>query len=167
MSGAIRRFLSMFRGNDAAVPAPVFSLPHVVIAPPVTGVLPGELTARDMDRLRGVHADLQRVVIRAAQNGAKFAVLEGLRSQARQAELVARGASRTMHSRHLTGHAVDLAATIHGEIRWDWPLYDRLAGQVKAAARDEGVAIEWGGDWTAFRDGPHWQLPWPEGDRRA
>jgi peptidoglycan L-alanyl-D-glutamate endopeptidase CwlK len=60
----------------------------------------------------------------------------------------------------LTGHAVDLAALVGGEIRWDWPLYDRLAVAMKGAAKECGVRIEWGGDWTSFKDGPHFQLPW-------
>ena len=47
-----------------------------------------------------------------------FQVQEGLRTRERQAELVARGASRTMHSRHLTGHAVDLVALGGAEISW-------------------------------------------------
>jgi peptidoglycan L-alanyl-D-glutamate endopeptidase CwlK len=88
-----------------------------------------------------------------------FAVLEGLRSKARQRELFNAGASQTLNSRHLTGHAVDLGAWVGGEIRWDWPLYDRIANAMKMAANIEKVPIQWGGDWTSFRDGPHFQLP--------
>jgi len=47
-----------------------------------------------------------------------FRVQEGLRTGERQAELVARGASRTMRSRHLAGHAVDLVAPGGSEISW-------------------------------------------------
>lgn len=78
----------------------------------------------------------------------------------RQKELLAQGATTTLKSRHLTGHAVDLAAMSGGEIRWDWPLYHKLAVIIKAAAAAEKVKIEWGGDWRKFKDGPHWQLPW-------
>ena len=117
------------------------------------------LTDRDRRRLAGVHPDLVRVIERAARDGAvQFIVTEGLRTEARQRELVAAGASRTMKSRHLTGHAVDLAVTVGGEVRWDWPLYTKLGAAVKAAAAAERVAIEWGGDWPRFRDGPHFQL---------
>jgi hypothetical protein len=42
---------------------------------------------------------------------------------------------------------IDLAARVDGEIRWDWPLYHKLAAAMKEAARLEGVQIEWGGDW--------------------
>lgn len=115
------------------------------------------LTARDMQRLSGVHPDLVRVISRARAS-ADFIVTEGLRTEARQRQLVAAGASQTMHSRHLTGHAVDLAALVDGAVRWDWPLYDRLALAVKRAAVEEEVAIVWGGDWPKFRDGPHFEL---------
>lgn len=113
--------------------------------------------------LKGVHPDLVRVVRRAARDTAvDFTVTEGLRSVQRQRMLVARGASQTMRSRHLTGHAIDLAAMVGGEVRWDWPLYHRLAAAMKGAAQAEGVPLEWGGDWRSFPDGPHYQLPWKD-----
>ena len=115
------------------------------------------LTPRDMQRLSGVHPDLVRVISRARAS-ADFVVTEGLRSTERQRQLVASGASQTMASRHLTGHAVDVAALVGGVVRWDWPLYDRLAQAVKKAAAEEEVAIVWGGDWPKFRDGPHFEL---------
>src|SRR5918995_7391971 len=75
------------------------------------------LSKLSSDRLQGVHPDLVRVVERAIQITTQdFRVQEGLRTRERQAALVARGASRTMNSRHLTGHAVDLVALGGGEI---------------------------------------------------
>ncbi len=119
------------------------------------------LTARCGQRLAGVHPDLVRVVERAARDGTKFRVIEGLRSMDRQAELVRAGRSQTMRSRHLTGHAVDLAALDEaGRVTWARPAYEALASQVKAAAAVEGVPIGWGGDFRGFFDGPHFQLPW-------
>ena len=123
-----------------------------------------KLNAYSIAKLRGVHPDLMRVVLRCAADwkdgGTGFIVTCGLRTLAEQKVLVAKGASKTLRSRHLTGHAVDLAATIGGNVRWDWPLYDRLAKAMKAAAKAEKVAVEWGGDWKTFKDGPHYQLPW-------
>jgi peptidoglycan L-alanyl-D-glutamate endopeptidase CwlK len=87
-----------------------------------------------------------------------FVVIEGLRSVTRQKKLVAQGASKTMNSRHLTGHAVDIVPIIDGVIRWDWPLYDVLAVAVKKAAKELDVMLVWGGDWVTFRDGPHFEL---------
>jgi peptidoglycan L-alanyl-D-glutamate endopeptidase CwlK len=115
-------------------------------------------------RLRGVHPDLVRVVRRCATDWADpetgFIVTQGLRTLEEQKLLKAKGASRTLRSRHLTGHAVDLAVSVQGQIRWDWPLYAKLAKAMKAAAKVEKVPLEWGGDWTSFKDGPHFQLPW-------
>lgn len=117
------------------------------------------LSKRSLNALDGVHPDLVRVIKRAIETTPiDFVVIEGLRTLERQHQLVAAGASRTTKSRHLTGHAVDLAALVGNEIRWDWPLYDRLAKAVKRAADDEGVGIVWGGDWPTFRDGCHFEL---------
>lgn len=121
-----------------------------------------KLSDRSRKNLEGVHPDLVRVVEAAhALARMEFIVTEGLRTRARQEALVKAGASSTMNSRHLTGHAVDLAAVVDGEVRWDWPLYERLAAIVKTSAMAERVPIEWGGDW-AIRDGPHFQLPWKD-----
>lgn len=120
------------------------------------------LSLRSQQNLAGVHADLVRVVVRALEiTTVDFAVIEGVRTRDRQRELVGSGASMTQNSRHLTGHAVDLAAWVGG-IRWDWPLYHKIADAMKAAAAELGVAIVWGGDWRSFPDGPHFEL-----DRRV
>jgi peptidoglycan L-alanyl-D-glutamate endopeptidase CwlK len=125
--------------------------------------MPYALGARSLERLQGVHPDLVRVVKRAiTMTDLDFTVLEGLRTLARQKQLMAQGATKTMNSRHLTGHAVDIAPMIDGAVSWDWPLYHRLAKTVKAAAAAEGVPLQWGGDWRTFKDGPHWELPWAQ-----
>jgi peptidoglycan L-alanyl-D-glutamate endopeptidase CwlK len=121
------------------------------------------LSERSQKAMYGVHPDLGRVIYAAADRidmteGIGFIVTEGLRSPVRQKELFEAGATRTMNSRHLTGHAVDLAVTVWGDVRWDWPLYKKLADIVKAAASDLGVKITWGGDWRTFKDGPHFEL---------
>jgi peptidoglycan L-alanyl-D-glutamate endopeptidase CwlK len=120
------------------------------------------LNQRSLRNLRGVHPELVAVVRRAAELAGDaslgFIVTEGMRTPARQRELLASGASRTMKSRHLTGHAVDLAATLDGQVRWDWPLYRKLADLMKVAANQLGVQIVWGGDWRSFKDGPHFEI---------
>lgn len=114
------------------------------------------LGPRSRDNLEGVHTDLQRVVERAIEITDKdFTVIEGLRSKARQRELVNDGKSKTMNSRHLTGHAVDIAPW---PISWDWDEFYPIADAMKEAADELGVALEWGGDWKSFPDAPHWQL---------
>lgn len=134
-----------------------------------------KLSKRSMDRLTGVHPDLVAVVHRAiSRTEVDFAVLEGLRTEARQRQLVKAGASKTMNSRHLTGHAVDLGAWVGGTIRWDWPLYLKIAEAMRAAAVELGTPVRWGGTWgllsdingpitsevlhKRFPDGPHFEL---------
>ena len=122
-----------------------------------------KLSQKSLDRLSGVHPDLVAVVKRAIEiSEVDFAVLEGVRSKARQEQLIKAGASQTMRSRHLTGHALDLGAYVGGSVRWDWPLYGKIALAMKAAALELQIALEWGGDWKTFKDGPHFQLTWEE-----
>ena len=117
------------------------------------------LSIRSRERLKGVHPALVGLIEAAiATSPVDFMVTEGLRTRKRQAALVKAGASRTLNSRHITGHAVDLAAVIDGQIRWDWPLYPRIAAHIQATAARQGVAIVWGGDWPRLRDGPHFEL---------
>jgi len=124
-----------------------------------------ELNSKSVGLLKKVHPDLVRVVVRAAQmTDLDFIVTCGARTVEEQREMVRKGASKTMKSRHIIAangfsHAVDLAAMIGGKLKWDWPLYSRLAKTMKAAAKAEKVPIEWGGDWK-FKDGPHYQLAW-------
>ena len=100
------------------------------------------LGPRSKQRLRGVHPDLVKVVERAIKiTDVDFTVLEGLRTPERQKALVEAGASQTLNSRHLTGHAVDLGAWVGDEVRWDWPLYHKIAAAMKEAAKQEGVSI--------------------------
>jgi len=123
--------------------------------------MPYSFGSRSLGRLEGIHPDLRKVMDRAiATTDIDFTVLEGMRTMSRQRKLVASGASRTLRSRHLTGHAIDIAPLVDGKVSWDWPIYHRLAPTIKKAAQDVGVKIEWGGDWRSFKDGPHWQLPW-------
>ena len=118
------------------------------------------LGQRSKLRLTGIHPDLVKVVERAIKiTGVDFTVLEGIRTPERQKALVEAGASQTLNSRHLTGHAVDLGAWVGDEVRWDWPLYYKIAAAMKDASKQVNVPIEWGGDWRNFKDGPHFQLP--------
>ena len=93
-----------------------------------------------------------------------FRVTEGARTLERQKDLLKEGATTTLNSRHITGmdgwaKAVDLVATPCGKISWDWKYYLLLAKAMKAAGKELQIGIEWGGDWTTFIDGPHFQLP--------
>lgn len=121
------------------------------------------LSQKSIDRLSGVHPDLVAVVKRALEiTEVDFAVLEGVRSRTRQEQLFKQKATKTMNSRHLTGHAVDLGAYVGGSLRWDWPLYYQIADAMKAAAAELEIPLTWGGDWKTFPDGPHFELPWAQ-----
>jgi len=121
------------------------------------------LNTRSLTALKGVHGDLVRVVKRAAElSPTPFIITEGLRTLERQKELVAKGASKTMNSRHLTGHAIDFVPVVGGQITWKWPAFHPIAAAFKQAAKELKVRIVWGGDWRTFKDGPHIEL-----DRKA
>lgn len=137
--------------------------------------------------LIGVHKDLVAVVELAIQKSIQdFAVHDGIRTLAEQQQLVAAGASQTLDSRHITGHAVDLVPYINGKLRWEWPPIYVIADAVRMAARELSIPIRWGGAWDvdftqstestedlvtayvarrkkqgmkAFIDGPHYELP--------
>jgi peptidoglycan LD-endopeptidase CwlK len=120
-----------------------------------------KLSKRSKERLEGVHPDLVRVVHRALQlSPIDFGISEGLRTRERQIQLKKAGASKTLNSRHLSGHAVDVVAYIGKDVRWDWPLYEQIAVAFKQAASELDVPIIWGGDWKTLRDGPHFELSW-------
>lgn len=130
-----------------------------------------KLGSKSKRKLIGVNPDLVDVVFRAIELTTQdFSVIEGLRSVERQKKLVATGKSKTMNSRHLTGHAVDLSPyPFNGDVDedgilniHDWDQYYPIADAMKQAAEELGVDIDWGGDWKTFPDGPHYQLTWKE-----
>lgn len=126
---------------------------------------------RSLTNMRGIHPDLRCVLDRALHDSpVDFVITEGLRTLARQRELVRIGASTTMNSRHLTGHAVDLYAwvdlDVDGKVEFvemsNPRLLKQVADAIKTAALAEDVPIVWGGDWRTFKDMPHFEL-----DRRT
>ena len=138
------------------------------------------LGERSLKNLQGVNPNLVKVVKRAIEiTEQDFMVIEGLRTRARQAELVKKGASKTMNSKHLTGHAVDIAPVVDGKISWDFNHYYPLAKAMSQAAAELNTNVRWGGAWTnikgksgtpqewvatyrkgggRFLDGPHFEL---------
>ena len=142
---------------------------------------------RSQSNLVGVHPDLVKVVSLALERTTvDFTVIEGLRTIDRQKQLVKKGASKTMASRHLTGHAVDLVPYIDGTVSWDWPPVYEVAEAMFSASRSLSISVVWGAAWqadmlteaassakelsnqyvdmrrkegrTPFMDGPHFQL---------
>jgi peptidoglycan LD-endopeptidase CwlK len=120
------------------------------------------LDPRSEEKLLGVRPELVHV-IREAATRTKFRVTEGLRTRERQATLVKARKSRTMNSRHLSGHAVDfIAIGEDGVATYDMEDMRRVASVIKGVAVEQGVKIQWGGDWPGAWDSPHVEL-----DRKA
>ena len=106
------------------------------------------LSQRSLGRLDGVNNKLHSVVTTAiGLTNIDFGVTCGLRTEKEQEDLVARGASQTMKSKHLTGDAVDVVAYIGSRISWEPNLYDDIADAFKEASVREGVGIKWGASW--------------------
>jgi peptidoglycan LD-endopeptidase CwlK len=145
------------------------------------------LGEKSLKELAGVHPDLVAVVKRAIEITVQdFSVHDGIRTLEEQRRLVASGASQTLESRHITGHAVDLVPYINGKLRWEWDPIHNIADAVRTVAKELGIPIRWGGAWDrpftetndlpedmvadysarrrragkkAFLDGPHFELP--------
>lgn len=115
------------------------------------------LGLRSKQNLSGVNRDLVSVVELAIKLTTQdFMVIEGIRNINRQRELVAAGKSKTMNSRHLTGHAVDLCPY---PVDWEDPeKFVAISIAMKEAAKELGIKIEWGGDWKNGWDKPHFEL---------
>ena len=107
------------------------------------------LSQRSLGRLDGVKNELHSVVTTAiGLTNVDFGVTCGLRDLKTQEDLVARGASQRLKSKHLTGEAVDVVAYIGGSrISWELNLYDDIADAFKEASVREGVGIRWGASW--------------------
>mgnify|MGYP000137312783 FL=1 len=108
-----------------------------------------KLSSRSLGRLDGVNEKLVNVVKKAIEyTTVDFGVIQGLRSIEEQKDLVARGLSKTMNSKHLEGRAVDLMAYLNGRGCWEVNVYDEIADAVKQAAIEEDIPVRWGAAWT-------------------
>jgi len=107
-----------------------------------------QLSQKSLDRLEGVNSQLINVVKTAiVLTEIDFGVICGMRTLEEQQALVNKGASQTLKSKHLEGHAVDLMAYIDGRPSWELNVYDEIADAMKLAAKDNGVSIRWGAAW--------------------
>jgi len=115
--------------------------------------------------VKSIHPDLL-AVYRKAQASTSFNIQitekGGLRDIEEQKALVKKGASKTLNSRHMTGHAVDLEVRYSGKRSnaKDWYWCRKINVAMQKAAKDLGVKIKWGGTWKGFPDGYHYQLTW-------
>ena len=108
-----------------------------------------KLSTKSQERLMGVEPELKEVVYEAIKvTKIDFGVIEGLRTEEKQKQLVESGASQTMKSKHIEGRAVDLMAYIGGRGSWELNVYDEIADAMKEAAVKVDVAVRWGAAWT-------------------
>lgn len=113
-----------------------------------------------------VHPDLVKVAHRALElldgTTLDFIVTDGGRTIEEQRHFVAIGASKTMHSRHLGGFALDFVALVAEDgrrrVTYDAKPMKAVAEAFKKAGKELNIPIEWGGDWHGFVDQPHIQL---------
>ena len=107
-----------------------------------------KLSERSLNNLKGVDARLQKAVQHAiGETKVDFGVICGLRTIEEQRELVAKGASQTLKSKHLDGEAVDLMAYIGSRGSWELNLYDDIADAMREGAERANVPIRWGAAW--------------------
>jgi peptidoglycan L-alanyl-D-glutamate endopeptidase CwlK len=101
---------------------------------------------RSKERLKGVDAKLVNVANELIKL-IDVTVIEGLRSQERQNELVAQGKSKTKFGKHVQGKALDLAPY---PIDWkDRERFHYMGGLARGIGHVLGVKVRWGGDWDS------------------
>ena len=106
------------------------------------------LSKGSLSKLSTVKEELWNVVSDAIKlTKVDFGVICGIRSEEEQKELLAKGATQTMRSKHLTGDAVDLMAYCGSRGSWELNLYDEIADAMKEAAIKNNVTIRWGAAW--------------------
>ena len=101
---------------------------------------------RSKQRLKGVNIVLVHILNKLVEI-MDVTIIEGKRTQERQNELVAKGASKTKYSKHIEGRAVDVAPY---PIDWeDRARFHYMGGMLRGIAHEMGVKIRWGGDWDS------------------
>ena len=140
-----------------------------------------KLSERSLNSLKGVNPSLVKVVERAIElTEQDFLVLEGVRSKEQcyinygkgrtVAQCSAKGVptkyaqpslskvtwlNNPLASKHVTGNAVDL---VPSPVDWNTiSKFTTISKAMKQAAKELGVDLEWGGDWTK-KDYPHFEL---------
>lgn len=109
-----------------------------------------QLSQRSLNKLKGVDNRLIECVTLAIQySKVDFAVVDGLRTPAKQLEYYQKGVSQiAVGGTHVEGKAVDLMAFVGSRGSWELNLYDDIADAMKRAAIEVGVGIRWGAAWN-------------------
>lgn len=127
-----------------------------------------KLSNASQTKLNGVRGDLKAVCLKAFETMPfDITITEGYRSKERQDELFKQGATKVHTSRHQSGNAIDMAPY---PVDWkDTARFVTMADHMFAAAKELGITIRWGGNWSrngtadkppsSFVDMPHFELP--------
>ena len=113
-----------------------------------------KLSQRSLNKLEGVHPQLQDVVKKAiSYTKVDFGVTYGVRDLAEQERLYKSGRSQTMKSKHLLqddgyAHAVDVVAYDGSDVVWEINVYDDICDAFKKAAKEVGLSVKWGAAWS-------------------
>jgi len=89
-------------------------------------------------------------------NSIPMQIFETYRILNRQKELIAKGYSKTLKSKHLIGKAVDFVVFIDGKWSWNYAKYSKYFNKYGEIA--EGYGLKWGGRWESFKDYPHIEI---------
>lgn len=120
----------------------------------------------DAPQWDGVHPDL-RLKLEAIQGvmreeGFDLRLMEGFRSDARQAALLATGDGVTQvgagRSCHNHGFAVDMVIHVRNRPSWDLTHSHVRDGYARFGALATAAGLRWGGAWIDFQDMPHVEM---------
>ena len=101
---------------------------------------------RSRKRLEGVDAKLVNVLNELIKI-MYVTVIEGVRSEERQRELLKKGATKVKYSKHMSGKAVDIAPY---PIDWeDRERFHYMGGMLRGIGQQLGIRVRWGGDWDS------------------
>ncbi|QUL54361.1 M15 family metallopeptidase [Paenibacillus tritici] len=127
-------------------------------------------------RLSGLHpavlAAATALIERSYACGVPILITQGLRTIAEQDALYAQGRTkagavvtnaRGGYSYHNYGLAVDFALLLPNGSSVSWDMnrdgdYDGTADWLEVVQQAKAIGFEWGGDWTSFKDYPHFQM---------
>lgn len=127
-------------------------------------------------RLIGLHPVVQQATVRlielAYQAGVPIVITQGLRTFAEQDALYAQGRTkpgqivtnaRGGYSNHNFGVAIDFALLMPDgrSVTWDMTRDgdgDKRADWAEVADIAKRLGFSWGGDWTSFKDYPHFDM---------
>lgn len=127
-------------------------------------------------RLNGLHPTVKKaaelLIINAYNRGVPIVITQGLRTIAEQNAIYEQGRSkpgnivtqvRGGYSYHNYGLAIDFALLMPDGKNVSWDMrrdgdFDKTFDWFEVAEEGKKLGFEWGGDWTSFKDYPHFQM---------